>query len=143
MRENERPRENTGSSKNLNKPHWKGFSWGILASDSYIRKGQYLKTGCNAFHQKNQTSTPLAFWTDKDVRDYSKEHTVRQSEIYSMGYSRTGCIFCLFGIQYEKSDLLNRNRMQLLKETHPKRYKFCIEKLRLDIPLDFINVNYI
>lgn len=68
------------------------------------------------------------------------------------GCSRTGCIFCMFGCHLEKG----KNRFQMLKETHPKQYKYCIgggemvdgkwqpskEGLGLGKVLDYIGVKY-
>lgn len=68
------------------------------------------------------------------------------------GYSRTGCIFCMFGCHLEKEP----NRFQRLKVTHPKQYEYCIgggemvdgkwqpskEGLGLGKVLDYINVKY-
>lgn len=36
--------------------------------------------------------------------------------------NRTGCMFCLMGVQCEKG----KTRFQLMKETHPKLYNYCI-----------------
>ena len=68
------------------------------------------------------------------------------------GCDRTGCVFCLFGIHLESEP----NRMQRLKETHPRQYEYCIkggemvdgkwqpnkEGLGLGKVLDYINVKY-
>jgi len=39
-----------------------------------------------------------------------------------MGYRRTGCIFCMFGIQFDGCP----NRFDLLKQTHPKLHDYCM-----------------
>ena len=47
-------------------------------------------------------------------------------------------MFCMFGAHLEKEP----NRFQRLKETHPKQYDYCINKLGLGEVLDYINVKY-
>ena len=54
------------------------------------------------------------------------------------GEQRTGCMFCMFGCHLEKEP----NRFQRMKYTHPKQYKYCMEKLKLKEVLDYINVKY-
>jgi 3'-phosphoadenosine 5'-phosphosulfate sulfotransferase (PAPS reductase)/FAD synthetase len=71
-------------------------------------------------------STPMAFWLEADVWAYLKTHNVPYSPIYDMGYTRTGCMFCMFGLHLEETD-----RFQLMFKTHPKIYKFCMDKLKL------------
>lgn len=83
-------------------------------------------------------STPLGFWTEKDIWDYIHKFNVLYCPIYDKGYCRTGCMFCMFGVHCEK----NPNRFQLMKETHPQIYDYCINKLGLGKVLDFINVKY-
>ena len=100
---------------------------GSMADESSIRKLQYNLKGCNAFDAKRPISTPLAFWLDADIWQYIKQYDVKYSSIYDMGYKRTGCMFCLFGLHMESKP----NRLDLLKKTHPKQYKYCMEKLGL------------
>ncbi len=68
------------------------------------------------------------------------------------GCNRTGCIFCMFGCHLEKEP----NRFQMLKQTHPRQYEYCIgggemvdgkwqpskEGLGLGKVLDYIGVKY-
>ncbi|WP_421743847.1 hypothetical protein [Clostridioides difficile] len=49
---------------------------------------------------------------------------------------RTGCIFCIFGCHLEKEP----NRFQLLKKTHPKIYKYCMEELEIKKVLDYMKL---
>ncbi|MHC4294387.1 MAG: phosphoadenosine phosphosulfate reductase family protein [Planctomycetota bacterium] len=65
---------------------------GMMASESLTRRGVYLKHGCNAFNLTRPRSTPLAFWSDRDIWAYIRRFKVPYSPIYDMGYSRTGCI---------------------------------------------------
>ena len=111
---------------------------GTMACESSHRTVLYQKTGCNAFDLKRPKSIPIAFWTDDDIWSYLKNITPSYSKIYDMGYKRTGCMFCMFGVHMEKG----KNRFQLMKETHPKQYDYCINKLGCGKVLDYINVDY-
>ncbi|MCK4274990.1 MAG: phosphoadenosine phosphosulfate reductase family protein, partial [Phycisphaerae bacterium] len=111
---------------------------GMMASEGMNRRSTYFKYGCNAFDLTRPRSTPLAFWTDRDIWDYVRRFNVPYSPIYDMGYSRTGCMFCMFGVHMEKAP----NRFQQMAQTHPKQYRYCMKKLRLAEVLDFIGVSY-
>ena len=138
---------------------------GTLASESTLRKTQWVKYGCNAFESKRPTSQPLSFWTEQDILHYIKQFDVPYCSVYgdivpvddgtllkTTGCDRTGCIFCMFGCHLEKEP----NRFQRLKETHPRQYEYCIgggemidgkwqpskEGLGLEKVLDYINVKY-
>lgn len=138
---------------------------GTLASESTLRKTQWVKYGCNAFESKRPTSQPLSFWTEQDILHYIKQFDVPYCSVYgdivpddegtvlrTTGCDRTGCIFCMFGCHLEKEP----NRFQRLKETHPRQYEYCIsggemvdgkwqpskEGLGLRKVLDYINVKY-
>ncbi len=109
---------------------------GMMAEDSNMREVQYYKRGCNQYSDYPK-SNPLSFWTQDDIWEYIKTRDLKYSEIYDMGYSRTGCIFCLFGLQKEGRP----HRFDLLKETHPKQYNFCMDKLGIRDVLTFMGVN--
>ena len=138
---------------------------GTLASESTLRKTQWVKYGCNAFESKRPTSQPLSFWTEQDILNYIKQFDVPYCSVYgdivpidegtllkTTGCDRTGCIFCMFGCHIEKEP----NRFQRLKETHPRQYEYCIgggemvdgkwqpskEGLGLGKVLDYIKVKY-
>jgi len=111
---------------------------GTMAGESSLRKVNYIKNGCNAFNKKRPTSQPLSFWTEEDIWQYIRENNIPYSRIYDMGYERTGCIYCMFGIQCEKEP----NRMQRLKQTHPQLHKYCIEELGLGEVLDWLKIPY-
>lgn len=156
---------------------------GSLAQESKLRYQNWLKNGCNAFDAKRPDSQPLSFWTEQDILHYIKKHNVPYCSVYgkivtrdddgnaydmpndyldalsdsvpkleTTGCSRTGCTFCMFGCHNEKSP----NRFQMLKETHPRQYEYCInggeyvdgkwkpskEGLGLGKVLDYIGVDY-
>ena len=111
---------------------------GIMASDSSGRTTSYLRNGCNSFNSNRPVSNPLGFWLEQDIWDYLKQYNVPYSNIYSKGYTRTGCMFCMFGVHLEKGE----NRFQLMKHTHTPQYNYCINKLGCGKVLDTINVEY-
>lgn len=110
---------------------------GTLAADSRIRTHAYLVNGgCNAYNATYPKSTPLGIWTEQDVLHYLKQTSIPYSSIYgdiveengllrTTGETRTGCIFCLFGIHMQKGE----NRIQRLGRTHPKLHRYCLDDL--------------
>ena len=111
---------------------------GTMTGESALRVQKYLRESCNAFDNKRPTSTPLAFWKEDDVWAYIKTNSLPYSKIYDMGFERTGCMFCMFGVHLEKGE----NRFQKMAKTHPKQYDYCINKLGCGKVLDTIGVNY-
>jgi len=111
---------------------------GIMAKDSFLRQTSYLRYGCNAFTRTNPISVPLSFWLEEDVWKYIKKYSVPYSSIYDMGFTATGCMFCMFGVHFEKGE----NRLQRMRRTHPKHYDYCINKLGCGKVLDFLGVDY-
>lgn len=109
---------------------------GIMASEGGSRVYSYLQKGCNSFIKYKAQSTPIAFWKEKDIWDYIKLKKIKYSKIYDMGYKRTGCMFCMFGVHLEKEP----NRFQLMKETHPNLWKYCMKTLKLKKILDYIKI---
>lgn len=110
---------------------------GMMANDSKARLMDYMKYGCNAFDKKTPQGRPLMFWTEKDIWNYIKLKNLSYSLIYDMGYKNTGCIFCGFG-----AHLNYPNRFQLMKKTHSKLWKYCMEKLELAKVLDYCKIPY-
>ena len=111
---------------------------GGLAEESRRRTINYLMYGCNGFDMKTPLSQPLSFWTEKDIWDYIHKYNIPYSKIYDMGYDRTGCMFCMYGVQQKEEP----NKFQKMAITHPQLYKYCIENLGLGKVLDYIHVNY-
>ena len=119
-----------------------------MAAESIQRTTQWMLKGCNAFEGKNPISNPMSFWTEQDVLRYIKVNDLPIASVYgaivekdedgyeydtnlvgeqigkyyTTGCNRTGCIFCAFGCHLEKSP----TRFQLLKQTHPHQYNYCI-----------------
>ncbi len=109
---------------------------GTMTEDSFNRQIQYLKNGCNGF--KKGKSMPISFWLQKDIWDYIKKKKLKYCSIYDTGVSNTGCIFCMFGIQFDQCP----NRFQCMEKSHPQLYKYCLNKLGLKEVLEFINIPY-
>lgn len=123
---------------------------GQMAQESRLRKQQWLKNGCNGFDMKEPISNPMAFWTEQDVLQYIKKYNIKIPSVYgkviyedlldgmeqlslqdisstkrklcTTGCSRTGCIYCGFAVHFDKG----KSRFQMLKETHPRLYEYCI-----------------
>lgn len=110
---------------------------GTRAEESKQRELSYLQFGCNGYDMSRPRSTPLSFWMHEDIMQYIKENDLPYSPIYDMGYTRTGCAFCMLGCHLEKG----KNRFQLMEETHPKLHDYCINKLGLGPILEHIGVN--
>jgi len=110
---------------------------GMMADDSRGRWIDYMKYGCNAFDKATPQGRPLMFWKNSDIWDYIKMKNLPYSKIYDMGYKNTGCIFCAFG-----AHLNYPNRFQIMKKTHPKLWKYCIEKLNMGEVLDYCKIPY-
>lgn len=98
---------------------------GSMASESSLRTMTYLKNGCNSFDKSRPMSIPLGFWTENDIWEYIHKYNVPYSKIYDMGYDRTGCVFCMFGVHLES----NPNRFQKLHETHKHLWTYCMKDL--------------
>lgn len=107
---------------------------GFLAEESNLRLLHYYKTGCNSFNSNKVKSSPLSFWTRIDIMEYIVQNNIEYSKIYDMGYERTGCMFCGFGIHISESP----NKFELMKITHPKHYKYCMDELNLKHVFEFM-----
>ena len=101
---------------------------GVMAGESSQRKKYYLMGECNAFKAKRPISKPISFWNEADIWKYIRDFNVEYSDIYNMGYERTGCMFCMFGLNAEKE---GETRFDKMRETHPKLYDYCMDKLNL------------
>lgn len=127
----------------------------LMAEESRERTKAYLQTGCNAFDKKKPQSQPMGFWTEQDVLKYLYKYKVPYASVYgdiiqdekgiyhTTECKRTGCVFCLFGITLEKEP----NRFQMLKNTHPKLYEYCMREtdkggLGIADVLDYIGISH-
>ena len=113
-----------------------------MADESRLRKTRWYRQGCNAFDAKRPVSAPLSFWTEQDILRYIVRYGLDIADIYgdvvseygeyqtagcdldvklmTTGASRTGCIWCMFGISQDKERFIR------LKQKEPKRYEFVM-----------------
>lgn len=125
-----------------------------MAEESRVRKQSWLRNGCNAYDGYKAKSQPMSFWTEQDVLQYIVENNIDICSVYGdivttdqdgmeyaappmtigcgrlkcTGCKRTGCIFCGFGFHLDKG----KTRFQLLSETHPKQYDYCMRGGAMD-----------
>jgi 3'-phosphoadenosine 5'-phosphosulfate sulfotransferase (PAPS reductase)/FAD synthetase len=99
---------------------------GSMAFESRLRSTSYLKNGCITYGNRPVCS-PIAFWTDNDIWNYIKQHHISYSSIYDLGFERTGCMYCMFGIQFFST----LHKFTLMKKTHPSIYRYCMHTLGL------------
>lgn len=119
-----------------------------MATDSKAREKGYLQHGCNGYDLKEPKSTPLGFWTEQDILQALVEFKISYPSVYGQirrndhgewyctGVKRTGCVFCMFAMQMEPT-----NRFQKLYHSHPKLYRYCMDKLGLKDVLDYVRLN--
>lgn len=123
---------------------------GTMACESIRRQMAYLATGCNAFHKAKPSSQPMSFWTEQDVLQYLRmtkipyassiygEIVEKEGKLKTTGASRTGCMFCMFGLHLEKRP----NRFERMALTHPKQYDYCINRMGCGEVLDYLGIPY-
>ncbi len=109
---------------------------GTMASEGLNRELNWLRHGCNAFEHKRPISQPISFWLEEDIWDYLKRYNVPYAKIYDMGWERTGCMWCAFGVHLEDEP----NRFQRMAKTHPNLYRYCMDKLGFAEVLGYIGV---
>lgn len=127
---------------------------GVMASEGQLRRQQWVRNGCNIFEGKKIQSKPLSFWTEQDVLNYIQKYHLEIASVYgdivqdeksgklkTTQCNRTGCVFCGFGCHLEKEP----NRFQMLKQTHPQLWEYCMKPwdeggLGMKEVLDYINV---
>lgn len=126
---------------------------GTMAGESELRLQKWLKSGCNAFDNKKPVSMPMSFWAEQDVLEYIASKKLPYAPVYGeiverggryqcTGYTRTGCVFCAFG-----AHLRHPNQFQLLRQTHPKLFEYCMKPwdeggLGMKEVLDYVGIEY-
>lgn len=111
---------------------------GMLANEGRERQRIWMKHGCNAFNKSRPTSNPLSFWTENDILEYATIKGIKLCSLYGnivkdtktqkykcSGLQRTGCVYCMFGIRQDGKNG-HKNRFEMLKDSHPKLYEYCI-----------------
>lgn len=116
-----------------------------MAAESRLRLLSWQRHGCNAFDAKRPISQPMAFWTEQDVLQYIVQNKLEIAKPYGdivededgllhcTGLSRTGCMFCMFGVHQEEY-----SRFDFLKANYPKQYDYCMNQLGLKKVLAYI-----
>lgn len=128
------------TAKNFEKESGKKPMIGMMGSESFSRKRLAGNShACNRYDTKAPTSNPIMHWNEEDIWEYIKKNDLPYCSAYDKGWDRTGCIFCMYGIQYEDK---NDNRFHKLKRYHPKLYDYCINKLGAGEVMDFMGINY-
>lgn len=122
-----------------------------MTDESSLRLNSWIKYGCNAFNKTRPTSTPMSIWTEQDVLEYIYTRNVpiasdygevkidENGKYYLTGLPRTGCMFCMYGVQHEPHD---QNRFIQMKKNYPKQYQYCMDKLGLDMVLNFMQIEH-
>ena len=95
---------------------------GTRADESDIRADKFNEIGDNDFSKDIPSSAPLSIWTEDDIWNYIRRFDLPYSKAYDLGYKRTGCMFCMFGIMGEPDRFLK------LKATHPKQWAYCMRE---------------
>jgi 3'-phosphoadenosine 5'-phosphosulfate sulfotransferase (PAPS reductase)/FAD synthetase len=122
---------------------------GSQAHESQLREKNWVMNGCNAFKKGHEKSLPLSVWTEKDIYEYIDRFGLKLAKPYEMGYKRTGCIFCGFGVHTESkkddSGMNTPNRYMMLKQTHPNLYAYMMKPkeqggLGFKEPLEYIGI---
>lgn len=116
-------------AKQFSKQTGKNPFIGTMTEESLLRQQLWLQSGCNMYSAKQPKSTPLAFWTEKDIWEYIKSRNLKYSDIYNKGAKRTGCVFCMFGYWSKNDHNTNNDRMELLKRVDPKKYNYCMKNV--------------
>ena len=111
---------------------------GTMATEGKNRELNWLRHGCNAFEHKRPISQPISFWLEEDIWDYLERYNIPYAKIYDMGWERTGCMWCAFGVHLEEEP----NRFQRMAKTHPDLYRYCMDKLGFAEVLSYIGVPY-
>ncbi len=111
---------------------------GVMAVESSKRVQDYRKFGCNAFAAKRPVSRPIGFWVEEDIWGYIKKFNLPYSDIYNKGESRTGCMFCAYGLHMNK----DMNKFQRMYFTHRRIYDYCINNLGMKKVFEWYKVNY-
>lgn len=109
---------------------------GLMADDSIGRQAKYFRNGCNAFKVRRPHSCPMFFWLEEDVWSYIHSRGLPYCSVYDQGNRNTGCIFCAFGLHLQARP----NKFELMRETHPKLYRYCMETLGMDEVLNYVGV---
>ena len=113
---------------------------GTTINESRLRRHTWVKYGCIQYaNNKPDVCKPLSLFTQKDINEYIEKHKIRISKIYDLGYLRSGCICCGFGLSLEeklkKEKIIPMNRFELLYKSNKELFKYFFIKLKMWKPL--------
>lgn len=110
---------------------------GLMAEESHTRMVNVSTRGHIFASSRKHADlfyhvSPIAMWTEKDIWNYINYYKLSYSPLYDITYEdhdgnerkieRNGCMFC-------GTDLMFRdNHLAVLRQTHGKAYKICMEK---------------
>ena len=73
------------------------------------------------------------YW--QDIWDYIKRFNLPYSKVYDLGYIRSGCVCCGFGLsleeQLKKKKSISMNRFELLYKTNKDLFFYFFGKLKM------------
>ena len=95
-------------------------------SDGVLERAGY--SGIYPYKKKNIPISPI----------YGEVIQDKKGKWITTGAKRTGCMYCLFGIQFDKEP----NRIQQLAQTHPQMYQYILDKLGFREVMDFMKIPY-
>ncbi|MBF0148308.1 MAG: phosphoadenosine phosphosulfate reductase family protein [Magnetococcales bacterium] len=93
---------------------------------------------CNTFSPRYGRSAPLLHWTNEDIWNYVHETGLKYCCLYDRGEHRTGCMFCGFGAHLEQK--YGHNRFERMAKSHPKQWRYFMEKLGMKEKFDAVGV---
>lgn len=91
---------------------------GLRKSEGGIRSLVY---DCTFIEKKGTYDIflPMFFWTNSDKEEYEKENAIEHSDCYTVyGFSRTGCVCCPFGKNFEEE-------IKQVEQYEPKLKTLC------------------
>lgn len=119
---------------------------GTTIQESRLRRNSWLKYGCIHYEKgKPDVCKPLSLMNESDIWRYIKENNVEISNIYKIGYNRSGCVCCGFGLGLEeelkKKHLLKQNRFELLYQTNKKLFLTIFNEYEMWKPLADLRIS--
>lgn len=109
---------------------------GVMAAESSARTQKIALRGCFAGGD-HPMAEPMSFWTPEDTHRCLK--LMPHCKLYDPPYNftRTGCMFCMFGVHMNKP-----NKFQTLRTTHPRVWEKALPALGITEVLNFMGQPY-
>ena len=107
---------------------------GLMAAESRARVRLWVDHG-DYYYVKNYfgrnkgifKASPISIWTEDDVWDYHKLHSIPHCKLYDMGHKRNGCWPCAMGIR--------NGQLKRLRQSHPKLFEYLITQTTMGLEL--------